>query len=61
METNYSNRIVNVSDYKISLTKLMEENNRRMQEHYQKTQTLKKKQESQKQTVNEFVCDWQTI
>lgn len=61
MESNYSNRIVNVSDYKISLAKLMEENNRKMLESNQKLQNQRKKPESQKQEATSFVCDWQTI
>ena len=61
METDYNNRIVNVSDYKISLTKLLEENRRKMHEHHQELQNQRKKAENQKQELNSFVCDWQTI
>ncbi len=61
METGYNNRIVNVSDYKISLTKIMEENKRKMQEYLQKIQNQNKKQETRKQELTSFVCDWQTL
>ena len=61
METNYSDRIVNVSDYKISLTKLLEENKRKMLENNQKLQNQRKKPEDQKLEVTSFVCDWQDI
>ncbi len=61
METDFSNRVVNVSDYKISLSKLMEENNRKMKEHDQELLNLKKKHENRKLEVNSFICDWQII
>jgi len=59
METNYSNKVVNVSAYKISLAKQLEENARRLQEHKQRIQDQQKKTESQKQELMSFVCDWQ--
>jgi len=59
METNYSNKVVNVSAYKISLARQMEENAKRLQEHQKKTEDLHKKNESQKQEIMSFVCDWQ--
>ena len=61
METDYKNRIVNVSDYKISLTKLLEENRRKMHEHHRELQNQREKAENKKQELNSFVCDWQTI
>ncbi len=59
METNYSNKVVNVSAYKISLARQMEENAKRLQEHQKKVEDLHKKNESQKQEIMNFVCDWQ--
>ena len=59
METNYSNKAINVSAYKISLTKQLEENAKRLLEHYQKIQDQHKKSENQKQEITSFVCDWQ--
>ena len=59
METNYSNKVVNVSAYKISLARQMEENAKRLQEHQKKVEDLHKKNESQKQEIKNFVCDWQ--
>lgn len=61
METDYSNRVVNVSDYKISLARQLEENNRKMKEHDQELLNLRKKHESRKLEVNSFICDWQII
>jgi len=59
METNYSNKGINVSAYQISLAKQLEENARRLQEHKKMIQDLHKKNESQKQENYSFVCDWQ--
>jgi hypothetical protein len=59
METNYLNKEINVSAYKISLAKQLEENARRLLEHYQKVQDQQKKNETQKQEITSFVCDWQ--
>ncbi|HOW09687.1 MAG TPA: hypothetical protein PLX08_07785 [Bacteroidales bacterium] len=59
METNYSNKVVNVSAYKISLARQLEENAKRLQEHQKKIEDLHKKNESQKQEIMSFVCDWQ--
>jgi uncharacterized protein (DUF2344 family) len=59
METNFSNKVVNVSAYKISLAKQLEENARRLQEHKQRILDQQKKTESQKQEIMSFVCDWQ--
>lgn len=59
METNYSNKVVNVSAYKISLARQLEENAKRLQEHQKKIEDLHKKNESQKQEIMNFVCDWQ--
>lgn len=61
METNNFNRIVNVSDYKISLAKLMEENNRRLEEYKLQIPNPKKKQDVRKQEATNFVCDWQVV
>jgi len=59
METNYSNKVVNVSAYKISLARQMEENAKRLQEQQKKVEDLHKKNENQKQEIMNFVCDWQ--
>lgn len=59
METNYSNKVVNVSAYKISLARQMEENAKRLQEQQKKVEDLHKKNENQKQEIMSFVCDWQ--
>ena len=59
METNYSNKVVNVSAYKIRLARQMEENAKRLQEHQKKVEDLHKKNESQKQEIMKFVCVWQ--
>jgi hypothetical protein len=59
METNFSEKAINVSAYKISLAKQLEENAKRLLEHYQKVQDQHKKNESQKQEITSFVCDWQ--
>lgn len=59
MGTNYVNRGINVSAYQISLAKQLEENAKRLQEHKKRIQDLHKKNESQKQEINSFVCDWQ--
>jgi uncharacterized membrane protein len=59
METNYSNKVVNVSAYKISLARQLEENAKKLQEHQKKIEDLHKKNESQKQEIMSFICDWQ--
>ncbi|NMC39449.1 MAG: hypothetical protein GYA41_14100 [Bacteroidales bacterium] len=61
MRTDYYNRSVNVSDYKISLAKLLEENRKKIEENRQKIDNQRKKSEIQKQEPTSFVCDWQTI
>jgi len=50
---------INVSAYKLSLAKQLEENARRLKEHYQKAQSQHKEVEVQKHEVTSFVCDWQ--
>ena len=59
METNYLTKGINESAYKISLAKQLEENAKRLLEHYQRMQDQQKKNETQKQEVTSFVCDWQ--
>jgi hypothetical protein len=59
METHDLDKGINVSAYKISLAKQLEENAKRLLEHYQKVQEEHKKNENQKQEINSFVCDWQ--
>jgi hypothetical protein len=59
METIYSEKGINVSAYKISLAKQLEENAKRLLEHYQRIQDQHKKTETQKQEITSFVCDWQ--
>jgi hypothetical protein len=61
MRTDYYNRSVNVSDYKISLAKLLEENRKKIEENRQKIENQRKKAEIQKQEPTSFVCDWQTL
>lgn len=61
MRTDYNNRSVNVSDYKISLAKLLEENRKKIEENRQKIENQRKKAETQKQEPTSFVCDWQTL
>ena len=54
------NRGINVSVYKLSAAKQLEENAKRLLEHYQKVQDQRnKKKEVQKQEITSFVCDWQ--
>jgi len=59
METNYLNKGINESAYKISLAKQLEENAKRLLEHYQRIQDQQKKNDTQKQEITSFVCDWQ--
>ena len=59
MEPHDLNKGINVSAYKLSLAKQLEENARRLKEHYQKVQSQHKEAEVQKQEVTSFVCDWQ--
>lgn len=59
METNYSNKVVNVSAYKLSLARQLEENAKRLQEQKKRLEDLRKKNENQKQELLSFVCDWQ--
>ena len=59
MEPHDLNNLINVSAYKISLAKQLEENARRLKEHYQKVQSQRKETENQKQEITSFVCDWQ--
>lgn len=59
METKYLNKEIRVSDYKISLTKQLEENTKRLLEHYQRIHDQNRKVENQKQENYSFVCDWQ--
>ena len=54
------NKGINVSVYKLSAAKQLEENAKRLLEHYQKVQDQRnKKKEVQKQEITSFVCDWQ--
>jgi hypothetical protein len=60
MEPDELNKSIHVSAYKISLTKQLEENARRLMEHYRKLQEAQEKRnENLKQETNSFVCDWQ--
>lgn len=59
METNNMNKRINESAYKISLAKQLEENAKRLLEHYQRVQDQHKKTENQKHEITSFVCDWQ--
>jgi hypothetical protein len=59
MEPNYSEKAINVSAYKVSLAKQLEENAKKLLEHYQRVQDQHKKNEVQKQEITSFVCDWQ--
>lgn len=59
METNYTTKVVNVSAYKISLARQLEENAKRLQESHKKIEATSKKNESQKQDMMKFICDWQ--
>jgi len=59
MEPHDLNKGINVSAYKLSLAKQLEENDRRLKEHYLKVQSQHKEIEIQKQEVTSFVCDWQ--
>jgi hypothetical protein len=60
MEPVEMNKSINVSAYKLSLEKQLEENARRLMEHYQKMHEAQpKRTENQKQETNSFVCDWQ--
>lgn len=61
MGTNYYNRSVNVSDYKISLAKFLEENRKKIEENRKKLENQRKKAEPQKHEPNSFVCDWQNL
>lgn len=58
MEMENSITGINVSPYKISLAKRMEENKRSL-ENYHKLQTRQNKVEQKKQESDCFVCDWQ--
>ena len=58
------NKGVRISPYKLSLEKQLEENARRLKEHYMRIQSQIKekeqlKKEQQKHEVTSFVCDWQ--
>jgi hypothetical protein len=59
METKSLNEEISVSAYKISLAKQLEENTKRLLEHYQRIHDQNKKVENQKQEIHSFVCDWQ--
>jgi predicted small metal-binding protein len=59
METQDLNKGINVSAYKLSLAKQLEENTKKLLEHYQKVHDQHRKNENQKQEVHSFVCDWQ--
>ena len=59
METKDLDKGNNVSAYKISLAKHLEESNKRLLEHYQKSQNQQNETERQKQEIYSFVCDWQ--
>jgi len=54
------NKAIDVSVYKLSAAKQLEENAKRLLEHYQKVQDQRnKKKEVQKHEITSFVCDWQ--
>jgi septal ring factor EnvC (AmiA/AmiB activator) len=59
METHELNNGVHVSAYKISLTKQLEENAKKLMEHNQEVHSQHKEIEKQKQEITSFVCDWQ--
>jgi len=59
MEPHDLNKGINVSAYKLSLAKQLEENARRLKEHYQKVQSQHKEIEVKKHEITSFVCDWQ--
>ena len=64
METQELNKGVRISPYKLSLEKQLEENARRLKEHYMRIQSQIRekeqlKKEQQKHEVTSFVCDWQ--
>ena len=63
METQEMFMGVRISAYKLSLEKHLEENARRLKEHYQKIQSQIKEKElqkkEQKQEAVNFICDWQ--
>ena len=64
METKEMFKGVRISLYKLSLEKQLEENARRLKEHYQRIQSQLRekelqKKEQQKHAVTSFICDWQ--
>jgi hypothetical protein len=64
METQELYKGVRISPYKLSLEKQLEENARRLKEHYMRIQSQIRekeqlKKEQQKHEVTSFVCDWQ--
>jgi hypothetical protein len=59
MEQHEFTKGINVSVYKISLAKQMEENARKLKEHYLKVQSQHKEIENKKHEITSFVCDWQ--
>ncbi|MFZ2341312.1 MAG: hypothetical protein WAW07_16500 [Bacteroidales bacterium] len=64
METQELYKGVRISPYKLSLEKQLEENARRLKEHYLRIQSQIKekeqlKKEQQKHEATSFVCDWQ--
>ncbi len=60
MEPDEMTKSINVSAYKLSLKKQLEENAKQLMEHYQKLQEAQQKRtENHKLETNSFVCDWQ--
>jgi hypothetical protein len=64
METQELYKGARISPYKLSLEKQLEENARRLKEHYMRIQSQIRekeqlKKEQQKQEATSFVCDWQ--
>jgi hypothetical protein len=63
METQEMFKGVRISPYKLSLEKQLEENARRLKEHYQRIQSQIREKElqkkEQKQEATSFICDWQ--
>jgi hypothetical protein len=60
MKTQDLNTGINVSVYKLSAAKQLEENSKRLLENSQKVQEQRnKKKEVQKQEITSFICDWQ--
>jgi hypothetical protein len=59
MEQEEVNSSIHVSAYKQSLAKQLEENSRKLMEHYRRLQDQQKKPEVREHETLSFVCDWQ--